>query len=193
MAVDRLDPQAGTYDIWLYDLPRSTASRFTFDPKHDDHPVWSPDGSRLVFSSNRSGHYELYQKTVGSGGEGEILVESPFPKFASDWSRDGRFIIYYQVDPKTKNDIWVLPVRRAGGNGKPFPYLQTEFNESWAKLSPDGRWLAYTSDETKQSEVYVQSFPTPGGKWKVSVRWRQPPSCGAMTARNCSTSPRIAS
>jgi Tol biopolymer transport system component len=165
VAVDRLDPQAGTYDLWLHDLQRNTAQRITFDPKHDDHPVWSPDGTRVVFSSNRGGHYDLYLKSVTNGSNAEVLLETPLQKFPSDWSRDGRFILYYQVDPKTKYDIWVLSV----ADRKTHPYLQTEFSESWPKVSPDGRWLAYTSDESKQSEVYVQSFPSPGGKWKVSV------------------------
>jgi Tol biopolymer transport system component len=169
VAVDRLDARAGTYDIWLHDLSRNSASRLTFDPRHDDHPVWSPDGSHVVFSSNRGGHYDLYLTSVTNGSKNELLLETPLPKFPSDWSRDGRFIIYYQLDPKTKYDIWVLPVTAAPGERKPYPYLQTDFSESWAKLSPDCRWLAYTSDETTQSDVYVQSFPTPGGKWKVSV------------------------
>jgi Tol biopolymer transport system component len=141
----------------------------TFDPRHDDHPIWSPDGSKLVFSSNRTGHYDLYWKAVANGTNAELLLESPLPKFPSDWSRDGRFIIYYQTDPKTKYDIWVVSAPGTGGDRKPIPYLRTEFSESWPKFSPDGRWVAYTSDETKKSEVYVQSFPTLGGKWKVSV------------------------
>jgi len=169
LAADRLDPQTGTYDLWLYDLARSTGSRFTTDPRHDDHPVWSPDGTRIVFSSDRKGHYDLYQKSVNSGEKDEVLFESPFPKFASDWSRDGRFIVYYQQDPQTKLDIWLLPASGNPGSQKAVPWLQTQFNESWAKVSPDGRWMAYTCDETGASEVYVQSFPTPGGKWKVSV------------------------
>jgi eukaryotic-like serine/threonine-protein kinase len=169
VAVDRLDSQAGTYDIWLHDLARNTASRLTFDPKHDDHPVWAPDGNRLVFSSNRNGHYDLFLKSVSNGSNAELLVESQLNKFPNDWSRDGRYIIYYVVDPKTKYDIWVAPLPGAEGAKKPFPYLQTEFSESWPKFSPDGKWVVYTSDESKQSEVYVQSFPTPGNKWKVSV------------------------
>ena len=83
-----------------------------------------------------------------------------------DWSRDGRYIILSAISPKTKFDVWVMPTF---GDRKPFPYLQTEFNELFAKLSPDARWLAYTSDESKRNEVYVQTFPKPGGKWQVST------------------------
>ncbi|MBZ5620357.1 MAG: protein kinase [Acidobacteriia bacterium] len=166
LAVDRLDPQSGTYDVWLYDLARGTPSRLTFDPRQDGYPVWSPDGSHIAFGSNRSGHFDLYQKSVGTSGKEELLVASPADKFPSDWSRDGRYLIYYQIDPKTKYDLWVLPL---GGDGKPFPLLASEFNEHRADLSPDGRWLAYTSDETSRDEIYVQSFPALGSKWKISV------------------------
>ena len=166
LAVDRLDPQSGTNDVWQYDLARGTPSRFTFDPMQDGYPVWSPDGGRVAFSSNRDGHYQVYQKSAEGAGKEEILVASPLDKFASDWSRDGRYFIYYQVDPKTRYDIWVLPL---GGDRKPFPLLATEFNEHRAKLSPDGRWLAYTSDETSRDEIYVQAFPSLGNKWKVSI------------------------
>ncbi len=166
LAVDRLDTQSGTYDVWEYDLARGTPSRFTFDPKQDGYPVWSPDGSRIAFSSNRDGHYQLYVKSAAGAGKEEILVESPLDKFPSDWSRDGRYLIYYQIDPKTRYDLWVLPLE---GERKPYPLLASEFNEHRARLSPDGRWLAYTSDETSRDEIYVQSFPSLGNKWKVSV------------------------
>jgi Tol biopolymer transport system component len=96
----------------------------------------------------------------------EALDTSPRNKQVLDWSRDGRYIIESVLAPKTNYDIWVLPLF---GDRKPYPYLQTEFNESGARLSPNGRWLAYASDETGQFELYVQSFPTPGGKWQVSI------------------------
>ncbi len=149
VAVGRLDPQAGTYDIWLHNLARGTASRFTFDPGTEFDPLWSPDGAHIVFNSNRDGPLNLYEKaSSGAGGE-KVLLKSPLVKWPEDWSRDGRFLIYEQVDPKTKNDIWVLPMT---GDQKPFPYLQSASSPSAGlKLSPDGRWLAYTSDETGRS------------------------------------------
>ncbi len=108
----------------------------------------------------------MYQKaSSGAGGE-QVLLKSPLLKYPGDWSRDGRFLIYEQIDPKTKNDIWILPL---SGDQKPFPYLQSQFTERWPKLSPDGRWLAYTSDETGRNEVYVQTFPAPGSKYQVSA------------------------
>ena len=165
LAVDRLDSQSGTYGIWQYDLGRGSPTRFTFEARQDGYPVWSPDGGRIVFAGNHAGHSQIYWKSTGAAKE-EILLESSLDKFPSDWSRDGRYLIFYQIDPVTKYDVWALPLT---GNTKPFPILQTGFNEHRATLSPDVHWLAYTSDETGQDEIYVQSFPTPGKKWTVSL------------------------
>jgi Tol biopolymer transport system component len=170
LAVDRLDEQAGTYDIWLHDLVRGTGSRITYDSRQDLFPVWSPDGNQVVFASNRHGQFDLYRMPANGPGSEQVLLKSPLMKFPCDWSRDGRYLIYRQDDPKTKEDLWVLP--DPGGaleSQKPFAYLQSEFNEQWAKLSPDLRWLAYTSDETGRNEVYVQTFPTPGAKAQIST------------------------
>ena len=176
---DRLDPQTSTSDLWLYDVSGGNAQRFTFDPANDFNPVWSPDGSRIVWASNRDGGISnLYQKAASGAGEETLLLKSDYPKFPTDWSRDGRFIIYHQIDPKTKRDVWVLPVT-GSGEAKPFPVLRTEANETAGTLSPDGRWLAYASDESGRYEVYVQSFPGGGGKRQVSTgggigpRWRR--------------------
>ena len=166
LAVDRLDPQSGTYDVWEYDLARGSPSRLTFGARQDGYPVWSPDGTSLVFSSNRAGHYQLYRKLVATSAKEELLLESQRDQFPSDWSRDGRFLIYYQIDPATKYDIWVLPMT---GDRKPFPLMSSPFNEHRARLSPDGRWLTYTSDETSWDEIYIQSFPSLGKKWRVST------------------------
>ena len=166
LAVDRLDPKSGTNDVWEYDLVRGTATRLTFDPRQDGYPVWSPDSSEIVFSSNRDGRYQLYRKALGQAVQEELLLQSDRDKFPSDWSPDGRFLIFYQVDPVTKYDLWVLPLT---GDRKPYPLLASRFNEHRARLSHDGRWLAYTSDETSRDEVYVQSFPSLGAKWRVSM------------------------
>ncbi|HEY2018589.1 MAG TPA: protein kinase, partial [Bryobacteraceae bacterium] len=158
LAVDRLDPQSGAYDVWQYDLGRGSPTRFTFGARQNGYPVWSPDGASIAFAANHGGHYQIYRKSAGSGAKEEALLESPLDKFPSDWSRDGRYLIYYQIDPVTKYDIWALPLT---GDRKPFPVLDSPFNEHRATLSPDVRWLAYSSDETGRDEVYVQSFPTP--------------------------------
>jgi serine/threonine protein kinase/Tol biopolymer transport system component len=175
---DRFDPQAGTGDLWLCDVAGGNSARFTFDPAPDFNPVWAPDGRRIIWSSARnSGVLNLYQKAASLAGEDTLLLKSDQNKFATDWSRDGRFIIYRQNDPKTKSDVWVLPV--GNGETQPFPVLRTEANEAAGSLSPDGRWLAYASDESGLYEVYVQSFPKGGGKRQVSTgggnhpRWRR--------------------
>jgi Tol biopolymer transport system component len=108
----------------------------------------------------------LYQKAVDGTAQEEALDKSLRSMRPSDWSRDGRYIIENVSDPKTKGDIWVLPLF---GDRQPFPYLQTEFSEIGGKLSPNGQWLAYSTDETGRFEVYVQTFPTPGSKWQVST------------------------
>ena len=163
IATDVRDPQTGLSDIWMYDLYRGTASRFTFNSKGNTRPVWSPDGGHVAFTSTLSGPTNIYQKAVGGGPE-EPLEKHPVPRNLEDWSRDGRYIFEYVL--RKSNEIWVLPLF---GDRKSFPYLQNEFNQTTAKLSPNGQWLAYMSDESKRNEVYVQTFPTPGGQWQIST------------------------
>jgi eukaryotic-like serine/threonine-protein kinase len=171
--ISRFDPQTGHNDIWLSDEAGGNATPFTFDPANDIFPVWSPDRSRIVWSSNREGPYNLYQKAASGAGQDVLLFKSDYYKFPTDWSRNGRFIIYRQIDPKTKYDVWVLPVNGTvgpiSGVQQPFPFLQTAANEAAATLSPDGQWIAYSSDESGRYEVYVQSFPGGGSKRKVST------------------------
>jgi Tol biopolymer transport system component/predicted Ser/Thr protein kinase len=165
VVVARRDPQTGVINLWLHDPARGTASRFTFNSGEDRVPVWSPDGSHIAFSSIRDGFLKLYQKATSGVAQDEALDKAQ-PRDPSDWSRDGHYIIEVARDPGTKADIWVLPLF---GDRKPFPFLQTEFNEVGAKLSPNGQWLAYQSDETRRNEVYVQTFPTPGRRVQVST------------------------
>ncbi len=175
---DRVDPQSGTYDLWLADVSGGNATRFTFDPRHDLSPVWSPDGSRIVWASSQTGIGDLYQKPASLGGDESLLLKSEESKYPTDWSQDGRFIIYSPVDPKTKDDVWALPVT-GRADEKPFPVVKTEANETAGALSPDGRWLAYTSDATGRNEVYIVGFPKGGGKRQIStsggssLRWRR--------------------
>jgi Tol biopolymer transport system component len=158
--------EEGARDLWIFDLVRGTNSRLTFDPGDDDDPVWSPDGSRIVFSSFRAGRRDLYIKSSAGASQEELLLESDDPKRPDDWSRDGRYLLYNQVDSKTGRDIWVLPL---DGDRKPEPVIQTPFNERMARFAPDGRWIAYMSNESGGSEVYVQSFPVSGRKWQIST------------------------
>ncbi|MEP6707321.1 MAG: hypothetical protein ABJC05_07365, partial [Pyrinomonadaceae bacterium] len=170
------DPQSGARDIWLLDLARGTPTRFTFDPAEDFLPVWSPDGSRIVFASDRDGPGNFYQKFASGAANEKQLFKTSERKWPSDWSRDGRFILFTNFGQKTKADLWVLPMT---GEQKPVPFLQSPFNEDHARFSPDGRFIAYASDESGKFEVYVQTFPVSGGKWLVSAnggaqpRWRR--------------------
>jgi Tol biopolymer transport system component len=157
----------GARNIWIYDLLRGTSSRLTFDPGVHTAPIWSPDGTRIVFGSTRQGAVNLYQKSAtGSGAEEPLLVNDQH-KYASDWSADGRFVAYDTVNPKSDSDLWILPMT---GERKPIPFLRTPADETHARFSPDGRWLAYMSNESGKWEVYVQPFPASGGRWQVSRR-----------------------
>ena len=153
-------------DIWISDLARATPSQFTFDPEYDRDATWSPDGSRIVFASNRGGVYNLYVKPASGAGSDELLLKTDTFKRPTDWSRDGQFILYENLGQKTSWDLWVLPLF---GDRKPFPFVQTEAQELHGHFSPDGHWIAYTSNEAGgTNQVYVQGFPTSGGKWQIS-------------------------
>src|SRR5215813_3139485 len=166
-AVGIFDTNAGSTDIWLYELARNLPTRFTFDPAFEANPVWSPDGRRLVFTSNRKGVFDIYQKASSGASSDELLLESNESKVATSLSADGRFVAYTDTDTKanTKQDLWILPLF---GDRKPFPFLQTQFNEFGAQFSPDGRWLAYVSDESGNNQIYLTPFPGPGGKWQIA-------------------------
>jgi dipeptidyl aminopeptidase/acylaminoacyl peptidase len=160
----------------LHFLLTVVTTRLTFNPGFDDSPMWSPDGSRIVFSSNRSGAGDLYQKSSSGVGQDEVLLKSDHGKIPDDWSSDGRFILYQDLDPKTGWDLWALALTR---DRKPQPLLTTSSHERQGRFSPDGRWMAYVSDESGTNQVYVQSFPLSGGKWQISTsggvqpRWRR--------------------
>lgn len=159
IAVEKTDGSAR--DIWLIDLTRGTTSRFTFDPSVHQYPIFSPDGQQILFVSDRSG-LDLYVKPANGIGEEKLLLKNAGG--VSDWSADGKTILYATGNPFK---VWALPT---GGDAKPFPVVASGgFQYIRAKFSPDGRWVAYTSNETGRNEIYVQTFPPSGGKWQVSI------------------------
>jgi dipeptidyl aminopeptidase/acylaminoacyl peptidase len=171
----------GNEDLWLLDGTRT--SRFTFDPAFDRNTAWSPDGSRIAFHSNRSGMSNLYTKLASGAAPETLLLESPYDETLSDWSADGGFVLYHSRDPITDMDLWVLPL---SGERKPWLLLKTDFTERHGQFSPDGRWIAYMSNESGRSEIYIRPFALPaadsnareanaiavaaraGGQWQVS-------------------------
>jgi dipeptidyl aminopeptidase/acylaminoacyl peptidase len=175
VAVSLFDPSARTIDIWIYEVARGLRTRFTFDPAFERFPVWSPDGSRVVFGSTRKGQYDLFVKPASGAGTEELLLTTGLNLYPTDWSTDGRFLLYWSGgDPKTGTDLWVLPMvgdpsAPLGAGRKPVPFLQTSYNESDGHISSDGKWIVYVSNESGTDQVYVAPFPGPGGKWQVSM------------------------
>lgn len=170
-----LDSQSNV-DIWLMDLAgRGGSTRFTFDAAVDAFPLWSPDGTQIVFSSLRAGSPNLYLKpSNGAPGSERLLLEKT--AIPEDWSRDGRFLLYMVVDPKTGRDLWAVDMTEKPHT--PRPLVNTSFEERNGQFSPDGHWLAYQTDESGRFEVVVVSFPDPTERRPVSTsggiqpRWR---------------------
>jgi Tol biopolymer transport system component len=165
----RRDPQVGRYDLWTRDLARGAESRLTSNGVASG-PVWSADGTYIFYGSRPFG--KIYQKAANNTGAEEVVDVSA--KLPMNASREGRYLFTTTSGntPKTGLDIWVLPLF---GDRKPFPYVQTEYQENQPRLSPDGSWLAYRSNESKRNEIYVVSFPQPGGKWQISTNGGQSP------------------
>jgi len=176
VATATYEPRTRQLDLWLHDTLRDSSTRLTFDPSDDGGPLWSPDGARIAFRSQRHGVSDLYVKSPATGAPDELLIQSAADKEPEDWSPDGRFLIYQSIDPKTGADLWLLPLV---GDRTPRVLVQTPFQEQQAQISPDGRFIAYVSDESGIRQVYVQPFPSLGAKWQVSTdggsqpRWRR--------------------
>jgi eukaryotic-like serine/threonine-protein kinase len=158
--------------LWLYDLSRETLTRFTFVGSTNQNANWTPDGKRIVFLSNREGPLNsFWQLADGSGGL-ERLTTSVYANVPMSWSPDGQLLTFIEVNPTTGLDIWVMRM----SDRKAQPFLRTPFNESAPRFSPDGRWLAYISDESGRFEIYVQPYPGPGGKWQISTEGGREPA-----------------
>ncbi len=152
--------------LWLVDLARASASPLTAGRGRNDSPVWSPDGNRIVFAADRDGAQDIFVKTMADASPEQPLFRSDVPfKGPGAWSPDGRWIVMTELDPVTAQNIWLLPVPD-GRELKPF--VLGPRSDQGGPPSPDGHWMAYTSDDTGRVELYVQSFPVPGRKVQVS-------------------------
>jgi Tol biopolymer transport system component len=191
-ALVRTDPQNNA-DVWILDLTTGASNRLTFDPATDGNALWSPDGSQIIWQSQRGGGWGVYRKASNGSGTEELLYKAPANgAFAlTDWTRDGRFILFHGSNPPAKVDIFALPVGPGtSADRQPIPVIQTPAAELGGYVSPDGKWIAYISDESGRQEIYVQAFnpnfnqgskngSSPvSGKWMVSkgtlgmARWR---------------------
>ena len=147
----------GNRDIWLLDAQRT--SRLSFTEREDQFPVWSPDGTKIIYSSQQSRSADLYLKLASGAGESEA-IPAPGPiKFPSSWSPDGKFLLYFSADLATNLDMWVRPMT---GDQKPYIFLKTPYTEVWGHFSPDGKWVVYQSDESGRDEIYIRAFVQPG-------------------------------
>jgi WD40 repeat protein len=162
VAFERADPRTQNRDIWLLDIANGKTTRFTSNPAWEAFPTWSPDGSRVIFTSNRNGTYNLYQKAADSAGNEELLYESTEGKGPTSWSPDGHFLLYYSLGQPTH--IRLLAV--AGpADRKPIPLVDPPFTSITARFSPDGRWIVYTSNESGQTEISVRPFDSAKGSF----------------------------
>lgn len=169
LAVDKTDLSSQNADVWIYDLLRDGTKRLTFDPAVDAMPVWSPDGSRLVFSSSRQKAFDLFLKNADGAQEEKIIEHVDIDKFPNDWSRDGKYLLYIRGA-----DLWFATLPEL----KSSLFLKAPATLKNGQFSPDGKWVAYASNESGKWEIYVTSFPEAHGKWEISSgggeqpRWR---------------------
>jgi len=161
----RIQKSQANADVWIYDLLRGDFRQLNFNPAWDQRPLWTGNGQKIVFASERQGVLDLFWKPADGSGQSQALLMSEYSKWPTSWSPDDNLLIFHQTHPETGYDLWTyspdLP-------DKPAPFLVTPFNENEGMFSPDGNRIVYQSDESGQNEIYVKPYPGPGGKWKVS-------------------------
>ena len=172
VAVEISDPnvQANT-DLWIFDLIRHSKTRFTFSGSYQDNrlPVWSPDGSQIVFSSDRGGqNQEIYEKAAGGGDTEHVLSRSSEDQYPTSWSADGRYIVGVRQGPQVGTQFLVLPIGEHKSEMELLPGAKGLSRFSFPRLSPNGKWISYSSFESGRAELYISSFPSGTGKWQVS-------------------------
>src|SRR4029077_20632013 len=159
--------------VWLYDLSRETLTRLTFGGNVNNNPSWTPDGKRIAFESNKEGTLNIFWQLADGTGGLERLTTSEYVQVPHSWAPDGQLLAYAEATSTTGYDIWMLRMGESStGSGqvrKAQPFLRTRFDEAVPRFSPDGRWLAYVSNESVRNEIYVQPYPGPGGKWQIST------------------------
>jgi Tol biopolymer transport system component len=179
LAAARMDEMSTDIsNIWLMNLSRGTSSRLTTSGANDWYPVWSPDGRQVAYSSSKDGPSHIFVRPAATLDHELSMVNPAGSKWLYSWSPDKKFLACWINDPKTKADIWMLPL----SGGEPFPFLRTEFDELQPEFSPDGHWIAYSSNEPGRSEIYVRRFdarPATGAATRISVdggshpKWRR--------------------
>ena len=161
--------EGSNQDVWVYDIDRGVRTRLSIHPEGEWRPVWSPTGKQVAFSSDRAGNWDIFLRQADGSGEEKVLAATPSTELLSDWSRDGKYLLYHLDDPETGPDLWYLESNEDGSGWEPHPFLQSSSSrELVPRFSPDGRYVAYVSNESGQQEVYVQPFPEGGRKVTVS-------------------------
>jgi Tol biopolymer transport system component len=174
IAMDIRDVASANTDVWVYDIARRTQTRLTFAPGVDSYPIWSPDDSRIVFTSDRKTPGDLYEKSSAGTGEEKLVLTTDLLKAPFSWSADGKFLTFQTASTKTTaqtGDLWTYSF----ADQKASPFLATDFNEGEPTFSPDGKWIAYVSNESGKFEIYVRTFPDTGGKWQISTAGGEDP------------------
>jgi Tol biopolymer transport system component len=166
LAVALRDPAIQTRDIWLIDLARGIQQRFTFDPADDMNPAWSPDGSRVAFTSARKGMRDIWEKAASGVGEERMVLGSEIEKNMEYWSPDGRLLLFNVLPGSGARQIWALPLE---GERKPFAVLSGPADVTSSPLSPDGKFIAYGSSESGRYEIFIQDFPHARNRLQIST------------------------